>query len=70
MTDEQFEAEYDFLEQLKELSVQCLLEASLKSGNFPVGFDLVKGMATLKTAIDGEIDYLEREPDDYLGLYD
>jgi len=61
--------ELKFLLTLKDLSKESLLNASLKSGNFPKGFDISKALQVLDRAIDGEIEFLREEPEDYLDIY-
>lgn len=63
------EQEMHFLLQLKVLATHVLLESSLKDPKFPKGFDIAKAIKTLERAIESEIDFLEREPDDYLEIY-
>ena len=62
--------ELKFLLTLKELAKESLLNASLNSSNFPKGFDLAKALQVLDRAIDGEIEFLREEPEDYLDIYD
>lgn len=70
MENKKIELERNFLITLKNLSMQCLLENSLKSNNFPPDFDVVKAMSALERIIDDEIDYLDNNPEDYLEIYD
>ena len=69
MTEEMLKEEMRFLLLLKEVSTQCLLEASLKPNNFPKGFDIIKAISVLNRTIDADIEYLLEEPDDYLEIY-
>jgi hypothetical protein len=64
-----FEQEFKFLHDLKDLSKQLLIEASLKLGTLPEGFDMTKGLNVLERALFAEIDYLCDEPDHYIELY-
>ena len=70
MENELIEKERRFLITLRDLSSQCLFEASLKPNNFPKSFDIAKAMSTLNRILDDEIDYLDENPEDYLDIYD
>ncbi len=70
METKQLNEEIKFLETVKELSTKYLFEASIKSNDFPEGFDIAKALLVLDRVIDSEIDFLEREPEDYLDIYD
>jgi hypothetical protein len=69
MNSQLIESELHFLTQLKELATQHLFEASIRSALFPKDFDIVKATTTLERIINAEIDYLQKEPDDYLDIY-
>lgn len=62
--------ELRFLVILKTLSKQSLLDAYLKSGNFPQGFDIGKAMTTLNRLFDAEIEYASENPEDYKDIYE
>lgn len=70
MSDKIVEEEFDFLITLRELATQYLLEASINSSSFPKGFDVIKGIDVLNRSIDSEIDFLQREPNDYLEIFE
>jgi len=61
--------ELKFLLTLKELAKESLLNASLNSSKFPKGFDISKALQVLDRAIDGEVEFLREEPEDYLDIY-
>ena len=61
--------ELRFLVILKKLSKESLMDAYLKSGNFPVGFDIGKALVTLNRLFDTEIEYASENPDYYLEIY-
>jgi hypothetical protein len=61
--------ELKFLLTLKELAKESLLNASLNSSHFPKGFDISKALQVLDRAIDGEVEFLKEEPEDYLDIY-
>lgn len=69
MKDKTIKQEFDFLITLKVLATQALLEYKMKDPAFPETFDIAKGLSVLERAIDGELDYLEQNPDDYLEIY-
>ena len=70
MNSHLIENELRFLTQLKELATQHLFEASIRSALFPKDFDIAKATTTLERIIDAEIDFLQRESDDYLEIYE
>lgn len=69
MNEYKAEQELQFLTLLKGLASQALLESYMNDKDFPKGFDIGKGLDVLRRALDGEIDYLLDEPDDYFEIY-
>ena len=54
------EKERIFLLDLKDLSKECLLQAILKGNILTPGFDVVRGIAILDFAMEGELDSFVR----------
>lgn len=69
MENNSISEELRFLVILKNLSKQSLLDAYLRSGNFPLGFDIGKAMITLNRLFDAEIEYASENPDEYTDIY-
>jgi len=69
MNDKLIKDEMKFLSDLRDLTPKCLFEASIFLNILPPGFDVAKGMKILERALDGELEFLFGNPEDYLEIY-
>ena len=69
MNEKLINEELNFLEALKEISNQHMLESGLDTDVIPEGFDIAKAISVINRLINAETDYLLRNPEDYLEIY-
>ena len=69
MTKEQINKELNFLETLKEITTQHLLESGLDTDVIPKDFDVAKAISVINRVIYAETDFLLRNPEEYLAIY-
>jgi len=53
----------------KKNLLTCSTDGRIPFFELPEGFDIAKALLVLDRVIDSEIDFLEREPEDYLDIY-